>query len=158
MVRRFRNVTRNAAVFPLKQMRRSKRTVCAYLLDAEIWYQPIAYRWALNLRKYDAAEPKRLWATTKRGVRVGHYPGAGRRKNQAGLTRICAARTRLAAAASESGVGCGLGGLVSWHDSGPGRSLVQEQPVESQFLRRFCELKKVHRLADIAVCAQPVPT
>jgi len=29
-------------------------------VDAELWYQPIAYRWAMNLKKYDAMEPKRF--------------------------------------------------------------------------------------------------
>jgi hypothetical protein len=29
-------------------------------LEAELWYQPIAYRWASNLRPYDAAEPRRF--------------------------------------------------------------------------------------------------
>lgn len=29
-------------------------------LDAELWYQPIGYRWAKNLRGYDAPEPKRF--------------------------------------------------------------------------------------------------
>jgi hypothetical protein len=28
-------------------------------VDAELWYQPIAYRWAENLRKYNAMEPQR---------------------------------------------------------------------------------------------------
>ena len=29
-------------------------------VEAELWYQPIAYRWAMNLRSYDALEPKRF--------------------------------------------------------------------------------------------------
>ena len=33
-------------------------------VTAELWYQPIGYRWAMNLKKYDAAEPKRF---------VGYY-------------------------------------------------------------------------------------
>jgi hypothetical protein len=33
-------------------------------VDAELWFQPIAYRWAMNLKRYDAAEPKRF---------VGYY-------------------------------------------------------------------------------------
>jgi hypothetical protein len=33
-------------------------------LNAELWYQPIAYRWAVNLKRYDAAEPRRF---------VGYY-------------------------------------------------------------------------------------
>ncbi|MEP7309968.1 MAG: hypothetical protein ABJA98_31045 [Acidobacteriota bacterium] len=33
-------------------------------VDAELWYQPIAYRWAMNLKKYDAMEPRRF---------VGYY-------------------------------------------------------------------------------------
>jgi len=33
-------------------------------VEAELWYQPIAFRWAMNLRNYDAPEPKRF---------VGYY-------------------------------------------------------------------------------------
>jgi hypothetical protein len=33
-------------------------------VEAELWYQPIAYRWAMNLRPYDAHEAKRF---------VGYY-------------------------------------------------------------------------------------
>ena len=35
-----------------------------FQVDAELWYQPIAYRWAMNLKKYDAMEPRRF---------VGYY-------------------------------------------------------------------------------------
>jgi len=35
-----------------------------FLIEAELWYQPISYRWASNLRPYDAAEPRRF---------VGYY-------------------------------------------------------------------------------------
>ena len=35
-----------------------------FQVDAELWYQPIAYRWAMNLKKYDAPEPRRF---------VGYY-------------------------------------------------------------------------------------
>ena len=35
-----------------------------FQVDAELWFQPIAYRWAMNLRKYDAMEPRRF---------VGYY-------------------------------------------------------------------------------------
>ena len=35
-----------------------------FQVDAELWYQPIAYRWAMNLKKYDSMEPKRF---------VGYY-------------------------------------------------------------------------------------
>ena len=31
-----------------------------FRLEAELWYQPIAYRWAMNLNRYDATEPKRF--------------------------------------------------------------------------------------------------
>ena len=31
-----------------------------FQVTAELWYQPIAYRWAMNLKKYDAMEPKRF--------------------------------------------------------------------------------------------------
>jgi hypothetical protein len=43
-----------------------------FRVEAELWYQPIAYRWATNLKKYDAMEPVRF---------VGYYetmaPGSG---------------------------------------------------------------------------------
>lgn len=32
-----------------------------FQVEAELWYQPIAYRWAMNLKKYDAMEPKRFF-------------------------------------------------------------------------------------------------
>jgi hypothetical protein len=35
-----------------------------FVVEAELWYQPIAYRWAMNLKKYDAMEPRRF---------VGYY-------------------------------------------------------------------------------------
>jgi hypothetical protein len=35
-----------------------------FSVEAELWYQPIAYRWAMNLKKYDAVEPRRF---------VGYY-------------------------------------------------------------------------------------
>ncbi|MEJ2006833.1 MAG: hypothetical protein P8Z30_01545 [Acidobacteriota bacterium] len=35
-----------------------------FQVEAELWYQPIAYRWAMNLKPYNAAEPKRF---------VGYY-------------------------------------------------------------------------------------
>ena len=31
-----------------------------FLVEAELWYQPIGYRWAENLRPYDAPEPQRF--------------------------------------------------------------------------------------------------
>jgi hypothetical protein len=31
-----------------------------FLVDVQLWYQPIAYRWVENLRAYDAAEPQRF--------------------------------------------------------------------------------------------------
>lgn len=31
-----------------------------YRVEAELWFQPIGYRWAANLRKYDAEEPRRF--------------------------------------------------------------------------------------------------
>jgi len=43
-----------------------------FQVNAELWYQPIAYRWAMNLKKYEAMEPRRF---------VGYYeemaPGSG---------------------------------------------------------------------------------
>lgn len=38
-----------------------------FQVEAELWYQPIGYRWAMNLKPYDAAEPKRF---------VGYYDEA----------------------------------------------------------------------------------
>ena len=35
-----------------------------FQVEAELWYQPIAFRWAMNLKNYDAMEPKRF---------VGYY-------------------------------------------------------------------------------------
>jgi hypothetical protein len=35
-----------------------------FRLEVELWYQPIAYRWAMNLKGYDAMEPRRF---------VGYY-------------------------------------------------------------------------------------
>jgi hypothetical protein len=35
-----------------------------FLVEVELWYQPIGYRWAMNLRPYDALEPQRF---------VGYY-------------------------------------------------------------------------------------
>jgi hypothetical protein len=29
-------------------------------IEAELWYQPIGYRWANNLKPYNAAEPRRF--------------------------------------------------------------------------------------------------
>jgi hypothetical protein len=31
-----------------------------FQVEAELWYQPTGYRWANNLKKYDAAEPRRF--------------------------------------------------------------------------------------------------
>jgi hypothetical protein len=31
-----------------------------FVVDAELWYQPIGYRWAMNLKPYDAMEPQRF--------------------------------------------------------------------------------------------------
>ncbi|MDP3000842.1 MAG: hypothetical protein Q8N47_25385 [Bryobacterales bacterium] len=33
-----------------------------FQIEAELYYQPVAYRWAENLRRYDAAEPRRFSA------------------------------------------------------------------------------------------------
>ena len=41
-----------------------KDAVGPFQVTAELWYQPIAYRWAMNLKKYDAPEPRRF---------VGYY-------------------------------------------------------------------------------------
>jgi hypothetical protein len=39
-------------------------TAGPFQVEIELWYQPISYRWAQNLRQYDAFEPKRF---------VGYY-------------------------------------------------------------------------------------
>ena len=31
-----------------------------FVMDVELWYQPISHRWAQNLRGYKAAEPQRF--------------------------------------------------------------------------------------------------
>ena len=31
-----------------------------FQIEVELWYQPISYRWAENLREYDADEPRRF--------------------------------------------------------------------------------------------------
>jgi hypothetical protein len=46
-------------------------------VEAELWYQPIGYRWAHNLSPYDAAEPRRF---------VGYYD------SMAGATAVLVAR------------------------------------------------------------------
>jgi hypothetical protein len=51
-------------------------------VEAEVWYQPIAYRWAMNLKPYDTMEPKRF---------VGYYEstasGSGTMLAHASATR-----------------------------------------------------------------------
>jgi hypothetical protein len=48
-----------------------------FTVDAELWYQPIAYRWAMNLAPYDAPEPRRFIGyynamADGSGVRLAH--------------------------------------------------------------------------------------
>ena len=48
-----------------------------FTLDAELWYQPIAYRWAMNLKSYAAPEPQRFVgyyeeSASASGVRLAH--------------------------------------------------------------------------------------
>jgi hypothetical protein len=31
-----------------------------FQVEAELWYQPIGFRWANNLKRYDAEEPQRF--------------------------------------------------------------------------------------------------
>ena len=38
-----------------------------FQVEAELWYQPIAFRWAMNLKAYNAMEPNRF---------VGYYETA----------------------------------------------------------------------------------
>jgi hypothetical protein len=38
-----------------------------FQVEAELWFQPIAYRWAMNLKPYNAMEPQRF---------VGYYEAA----------------------------------------------------------------------------------
>jgi hypothetical protein len=52
-----------------------------FQVEAELWYQPIAYRWAMNLKKYDAMEPRRFVgyyeeAASGSGVMLAHATAA----------------------------------------------------------------------------------
>jgi hypothetical protein len=52
-----------------------------FQVEAELWYQPIAYRWAMNLKKYDATEPRRFVgyyeeAASGSGVMLAHATAA----------------------------------------------------------------------------------
>ena len=38
-----------------------------YAVEVRLWYQPIGFRWARSLDRYDAAEPRRF---------VGYYDSA----------------------------------------------------------------------------------
>jgi hypothetical protein len=53
-----------------------------FQVEAEVWYQPIGYRWAMNLKQYDSMEPKRF---------VGYYEstasGSGVMLGRASATR-----------------------------------------------------------------------
>ncbi len=51
---------------PLLRCRRARRRGHSRWRP-KLWYQPIAYRWAMNLKTYDATEPKRF---------VGYYESA----------------------------------------------------------------------------------
>jgi len=53
-----------------------------FQVDAELWYQPISFRWAQNLRQYDAFEPKRF---------VGYYETMSQ---SSGIMLVHAAATR----------------------------------------------------------------
>lgn len=54
-----------------------------FRVEAELWYQPIAYRWAMNLKRYDAMEPKRFVGyyeetASGSGVRLAHAAATAR--------------------------------------------------------------------------------
>jgi hypothetical protein len=53
-----------------------------FRVEVELWYQPIAYRWAMNLKAYDAMEPRRF---------VGYYEEMASGSGVV-LTRAVAAR------------------------------------------------------------------
>jgi len=53
-----------------------------FTVDAELWYQPIGFRWAMNLKPYDAPEPRRF---------VGYYEEAASGSGVM-LTKASAAR------------------------------------------------------------------
>ncbi len=53
-----------------------------FRVEVELWYQPIAYRWAMNLKRYDAMEPRRF---------VGYYEEMASGSGVV-LTRAAAAR------------------------------------------------------------------
>ncbi|HEY6925273.1 MAG TPA: hypothetical protein VI653_17490 [Steroidobacteraceae bacterium] len=54
-----------------------------YRIDAELWYQPIGYRWANNLKPYDAAPEPRLF--------TGYYDDMGAK----GAVQVVSAQTTL---------------------------------------------------------------
>jgi hypothetical protein len=68
-----------------------------FQVEAELWYQPIGYRWAMNLKPYDATEPKRF---------VGYYeamaPGSA-----VMLVRTTAVTNHQMAAAAEAATSSG---------------------------------------------------
>ena len=41
-------------------LRRDGRCAGAVQRRSRLWYQPVAYRWAVSLKGYDAPEPKRF--------------------------------------------------------------------------------------------------
>lgn len=52
-----------------------------FSVDAELWYQPIGYRWAMNLKGYKAPEPERFvgyyqQGASGAGVRIAHATAA----------------------------------------------------------------------------------
>lgn len=63
-------------------------------VEAELLYQPIGYRWANNLKKYDAMEPKRFtsYYDAMTGATAARIAGAARRQTlnlpQAAIIRI----------------------------------------------------------------------
>src|SRR4029079_8373756 len=55
-----------------------------FQVTAELWYQAIAYRWAMNLKKYDAMEPQRFVGyyeetASGSGVMLAHASAAKKR-------------------------------------------------------------------------------
>jgi len=62
-----------------------------FQVEAELWYQPIGYRWAMNLKPYHAAEPERF---------VGYYEAIAS-GTAVMLVRTMAVTNRQIAAAAE---------------------------------------------------------
>jgi hypothetical protein len=73
-----------------------------FQVEAELWYQPIGYRWAMNLKPYDAPEPQRF---------VGYYKAMAS-SSAVMLVRATAVSKQEIAAAAESPTSTGRPALL----------------------------------------------